>query len=272
MNKGLFILTAFAMAGLFACKQDPKSAQNTPAAAPGATPAILEGHWIAMDFCSRANQYGSVLQAMNYAHLPYAYAFGFDADMPDSVTCYNGIETWNLAAVYKADTIELKNARPGKSIFLVYDSQDSKNITLFDATTENAQMDVFIKSRANARNAYAAFQTALNHNLFNGTFTLLGKGVKSPVQFTPGGLIQNLPGYDRYVVCTAGDCFLSGDAVDVVTFYNTKAKDTNKFFGFKYSAQNDTLTIFNMIDTNPEEKGAYKVGSVAYKFLRKQQE
>ena len=270
-----FSLILILFAALSACKQDPKSpAAGTPASTQPsllASPLILGGQWIAMDFCSRANQYGSVLGAMNYAHMPYCFAFDVNPERPDSVTCYNGMETFKLATKYSGDTLLLLNARPDKNLFLIYDSQGDKSITMFDATTGDAQMDRFVKSKANARDGYAAFQTALNHNVFGGTLTPLGKGASAQVMFTPGGFIQGMSDYDRYELCTAGDCFVSGSKVDVVTFSKRKKEGSDKMFGFKYSAQNDTLTFYNLLNKNPNEKGAYAVGGVAYRFLRKEQ-
>src|SRR5690606_39026206 len=105
MRKLLFSILLLALI-CTACKRDSKTAGAT-AATLTASPALLGGHWIAMDFRSRANQYGSVRQAMNNAHLPYAYAMTFNPGQPDSVTCYNGIETWTLPVKYNADTLEL---------------------------------------------------------------------------------------------------------------------------------------------------------------------
>lgn len=252
-----------------ACKRDGKTA-GTNAATLTASPELLGGHWIAMDFCSRANQYGSILQAMNNSHVPYAYAMTFNPGQPDSVTCNNGIETWNLPVKYNADTLELVGARQGKSVYLVYDSQQEKDLTMFDATTGRVQMDKFIKSRSEeAKDGYAAFLTALNHNVLGGLFTPLGKGASGDVQFTPGGFIQGLKDFDRYELCTGGDCFVAGQDVDVVTFFNSKVENSNRFMGYRFSAQNDTLSIFNLLNTNPEEKGAYKINGVAYRLVRK---
>ncbi|MBV6442080.1 MAG: hypothetical protein DYG98_01990 [Haliscomenobacteraceae bacterium CHB4] len=268
MQKLLFSILLIALI-CTACKRDSKTAGST-AATLTASPELLGGHWIAMDFCSRANQYGSVLQAMNNAHLPYAYAMTFNPGQPDSVTCYNGFETWNLPVKYNADTLELVGARQGKSVYLVYDSQQEKDLTMFDATTGRVQMDKFIKSRSEeAKDGYSAFLTALNHNVLGGLFTPVGKGASGDVQFSPGGFIQGLKDYNRYELCTAGDCFVAGQDVDVVTFYNSKVENSNRFMGYRFSAQNDTLSIFNLASTNPDEKGAYKINGVAYKLVRK---
>ena len=254
-----------------ACKSDSKTTDSNTATIT-ASPEILGGHWIAMDFCSRANQYGSVLQAMNNGHLPYAFAITFNPGQPDSVTCFNGFESWNLPVKYNSDTLELVGARPGKSVFLMYDSQHEKDITMFDGTTGQVQLDKFIKSKAEAKNGYAAFQVALNHNVLGGLFSPMGKGVAGDVQFSPTGSIQGIKDYDRYELCTGGDCFVAGQDIDVVTFYNSKVENSNKFMGYRFSAQNDTLTVFNLQNTNPDEKGAYKVNGTAYKFLRKKAE
>lgn len=264
----LFFSILLLIAFFAACKRDSKTSDpNAPVLT--ASPDMLGGHWIAMDFCSRANQYGSVLQTMNNSHVPYAYAFTFNPGQPDSVACYNGFETWNLPVKYNADTLELVGARPGKSIFLVYDSQQSKDLTMFDATTGQVHLDKYIKSNADVADGYSAFLFALNHNILGGVFAPLGKGATGEVQFTPDGLIQGLKDYDRYSICTGGDCFVAGQTADVVTFSNSKVENSNTFYGYQFSAQNDTLTILNLRNTNPEEKGMYKIDGVAYKFIRK---
>lgn len=258
----LFVISVFAL--LFSCKNDPNS--STPEVQ-HADPNIMEGHWIAMDFCARANQYSSVLAAMNNGHVPYAYAISFSASQPDSVLCYNGFESWKLAVKYNVDTIEIREARPGKSIFMIY-SPSAKELTMFDATNDRgAQLDRFIKSKAGSPNGYTAFSTALNHNIFEGVFTPVGKKVDKPVQFSPGGYILDFPDYDRYMLCTGGDCFLVGDQMDVVSFANTKDKNSLKMFGFRYSTKGDTLNIYNLIESQTEKSAT--VGKIAYQFLRK---
>ncbi len=274
MNK-VFLLANLLIFTLISCKQDPKSANQNGAPAhiqPGeqANPTVLAGHWIAMDFCAFANQYGSVLQAMNSAHLPYAYAITFNPAKPDSAICYNAYESWTLPIRYKNDTLELAGARPGKSIFLIYHSNMEKDITMIDPTGNRVQMDRFIKSKAGTADGYTAFTTALNHNVLNGVFTPLGKGKSEQVMFTPGGFLQGLKGYDRYELCTGGDCFVAGQDIDVMTFFDAKDRaKSEKMFGYRYNSQNDTLTVYNLVNTNKEEKGAYKVAAPAYKFSRK---
>lgn len=269
MYSKLLLFTALLLA-LASCKHDPnKTTAAQEPVSPRANTTSLAGHWIAMDFCSRASQYGSVLAAMNNAHAPYAFAITIDPNFGDSVVCYNGFERFTLPIAIRQDTIELKGARAGKSIFLVFDSQGDKNLTMFDGTTGTTQMDAFIKSKATGKDGYLAFQLALNHNLFDGQFTSLRKGASTgPVQFTPGGWLQNLKDYDRYELCTAGDCFVTGDEIDVITLSNSKKENSEKFFGYRYGAKNDTLTIYNLINKNPEEKGAYVTGSIAYQLLR----
>jgi hypothetical protein len=171
------------------------------------------------------------------------------------------------------DTVELKDARPGKSIFLVFDSKGDRSITMFDGTTGSTQLDKFQKSKASTPDAYGAFITALNHQLFGGTMAPVGKNAKvaNDVQFKSGGFLEGLKEFDRYEVCTAGDCFVTGSTLDVISLSNSKNKDEFKLFGFKYSKQNDTLTLFNLINNKPDEKGAFTVGTPAYKFSRKVQ-
>ncbi len=264
-----FLLALTCLTALFSsCKQD---AGNSATGNLPANPNNLGGQWIAMDFCARANQYGSVLQAENNAHRPYALAIEFIPAQPDSAICYDGSKTWKLPVKITQDTIELQNAAPGKSVFLVYDSQGEQTITMFDNTSgQGGKMDKFIKSKAGARDGYMAFITALNHNLFSGTFALLTKGSGEKVMFTPGGYIQGWKEFDRYQVCTGGDCFLMGNEMDIVRLSHSKQEGSAKIYGFQYSAKNDTLSLLNLVDATPNAVGGYSVQGAAFKFLRKE--
>lgn len=252
---------------LFTCCKNDKTGE---AAAPVESEHLdfnkLAGHWIAIDFCARANQYGSVLAAMNNAHAPYTYAITFDPLHKDSVVCYNGFETWKLAMRINVDTVELKEARPGKSIFLIYEPT-SRDITMFDGTTGATQMDRMLKSKAGGASGKIAFWAALNHNLLQGIFTNTRNTTQNKISFTPGGYIMNFPDYDKYEVCTGGDCFLTGDASDIITLSKSKVANSEKTFGFKYAKQNDTLYVYNLLPLGPDTKGA-KLGTMAYQFSR----
>ncbi|MFN0036945.1 MAG: hypothetical protein ACKVUS_17965 [Saprospiraceae bacterium] len=274
MNKAFIFANLLAFA-FFSCKQDPKSSGQNSTSSPiesnqQANPTVLAGHWIAIDFCAFANQYGSVLQAMNNAHIPYAYAITFNPARPDSAICYNAFESWTLPIKYKADTLELVSAHSGKSIYLIYHSGTDKEIVMIDATGPQTQIDRFIKSKAGTIDGYTAFTTALNHNMLNGVFLPLGKGASGQVMFTPGGFLQGLKGYDRYRLCTGGDCFVAGQDIDIITFYDSKDEQkTTKFLGYRYNGQSDTLTLYNLVNNKPEEKESYTVAAPAYKFSRK---
>ena len=278
MNKTSLLLLNVLIVTIFACKNDPKGGDpNRPANFQPGDPAsatVLAGHWIDLDFCARVGQYGSVLQAENNSHKPYAYAFSFNPGNPDSVTCYDAFESWSLPVKYKNDTLELVGASQGKSIFLIYHSQGDKDLTMFDNTSGRTKMDNFIKSKAGTKDGYTAFSTALNHHLLGGAFAPVGKGSEEKIMFTPGGFIQGMKGFDRYDVCTGGDCFIAGQEMDVVTFYDAKKgrEASAKMFGYHYNGGNDTLSIFNIGAAKPtgneEEKGNAKVGALAYKLVR----
>jgi len=273
MNKALLVANLLVFS-LLSCKNDPKVTAENGApqhiqAGDQANPTVLAGHWIALDFCSYANQYGSVLQAMNNAHRPYCYAITFNPTKPDSAICWDATKSWTLQMRYNADTLELMGAREGKSVFLIYHSTTEKDITMFDNTSSGMQLDRFIKSKAGASDGYLSFATALNHHLFNGVFMPIGKATADKVMFTPGGFLQGMKEFDRYKVCAGGDCFVAGQDIDVVTFYQAKDEaGTSKMFGYRYNDQNDTLTLYNLAG-NPTEKTAYKVAAPAYKFSRK---
>lgn len=274
MNKIIPVFFIALIITLLACKNEPKSQDpNRPEnfqAGELANPMVLAGHWIDLDFCARASQYGSVLQTMNNSHLPYAYAFTFNPGNPYSAICYNAFESWTLPVKYKQDTLELLGAFQGKSIFLNYHSQGDKDLTMFDNTSGRTVMDNFIKSKAGTKDGYIAFTTALNHHIFGGVFTPVGKAGGTKVSFTPGGFLQGMKDFDRFEICTGGDCFVAGQDIDIVTLYNAKLgkEASQKFFGYQYNGGNDTLSIFNMVNATPDEKGGFKVGSLAYKYAR----
>ncbi len=217
-----------------------------------------------MDFCARANQYGSVLGATNNAHIPYAFAFEFLPDKPDSVLCYDGTRSWSLPVVYKQDTLELKNAFEGKSVYLVYHSKGDKDMTLFDGTRGRTRMDRFIKSGANTADAFGAFMVALQHQLFNGLMLPIGKGSgRDSLLFTPGGSILKWSEYDRYRVCVTADCFTTKEPVDIIILAKSDKPNSEKRFAFRYNATNDTLTFYHLVGDAPQE-----IGGAAYRFRR----
>ncbi|MEQ1744228.1 MAG: hypothetical protein ABMA02_02300 [Saprospiraceae bacterium] len=258
------IILLLALAFFASCKPDAPKSDGQQAADNHASPVLLAGYWIAMDFCARANQYGSVLSAMNYAHAPYAYAFEFDPNKPDSVICYNGFEAWTLPVVYKKDTLEVKGASQNKSVFLMYDSKGSKEMSLFDGTQGTMKMDRFVKSKADVRDGYSAFTAALNHNLFGGLMLPLGK--RDTIMFAPDGFILKWSEYSKYEVCTGGDCFVGEDAIDIITLSKYDKPGSEKMFGFRYNGTNDTLTLYNLVNTRPDEKYAYEIKGPAYRF------
>ena len=249
-----------------ACKRDAANTGSQQSENSYASPTLLAGYWIAIDFCSRANQYGSVLGAMNNAHIPYAYAFEFDPNRPDSVICYNGFEKWTLPVTYNKDTIEVKGASQGKSVFLLYQSQGGKEISLFDGTQGTMKLDRFIKSKAEVTNGYIAFTRALYHNLFGGI--MLPIGSRDTIMFAPDGYILKWKTYNKYDVCTGGDCFVAEEAMDIITLSDYQKPGSEKIYGFKYNGTNDTLTFYNLVNTKPDEKFAYEIKGPAFKFRR----
>jgi len=133
-------------------------------------------------------------------------------------------------------------------------------------------MDKFIKSKAGSKNGYGDFLAALNHNMFSGTYTEVGKPKSTDdkkIQFTPGGYIMEFKDYDRYELCTGGDCFFLGPDQDIMTLRQSKKDDSAKSFMYKFSNKNDTLRLFELIHVNPDDKYSYKLGKQAYAFARK---
>jgi hypothetical protein len=149
----------------------------------------------------------------------------------------------------------------------VYDPA-AKELTLYDATVSPAQTDRFIKSGGTPANGYQAFASSLNHHVFQGNWQIIkGKNPGRMVQFSPSGSVKNLDNFNAYALCTVGDCFVLGDAMDVVTMANTQNIDTKKMFGYRFSRANDTLSIYNLNIPDPKQAG--QVGALAFQLLRK---
>ncbi|MDX2135293.1 MAG: hypothetical protein SFV52_10910 [Saprospiraceae bacterium] len=257
----LFVFTLL----IAACKNDAPAGTDKETGVTYAekNPLQLAGQWINIDFCSRANQYGSVLQTQQNSHKPYAYAYEFFPAITDSVVCYDGEKAWTLPVSIKADTVEVIGAHEGKSVYLVYNSAGQKDITVFDATSGRVKMDRYIKSNAQARNGNGAFAIALNHQLFNGF--MIPAGSKDTVRFTAGGGILNWAPYDRFRVCAGGSCLYAGNDADIILLSNSKKEEPEKPFAFRYNVQRDSLYLYNI---KPVEGGQAPVGSVAYRFRR----
>ncbi|MCS6930067.1 MAG: hypothetical protein NZM43_11325 [Saprospiraceae bacterium] len=269
--KKAFLFICLATVLFVACKSDQSQTkrEQISAASTQASPFVLAGQWIAMDFCARANQYGSVLGAMNNAHVPYAYAFEFLPDLADSVICYDGNRSWKLAVKYKRDTLEFQNAFEGKSIFAIYHSQGEKDMTVFDGTKGRTRMDRYIKSSANTADAFGAFMVALHHNLFQGLMLPIGKGTsRDSLLFTPGGSILKWKEYDTYRVCVTADCLTAKEPYDVIILAKSDKPNSERRFAFRYNATNDTLTLYHLIPNRADEKAAHDIGGVAYRFRR----
>lgn len=260
-----FVLCALTLLTLLAaCKNDSSSGSGNGIEA---NPNGLAGNWVALSFCSRINQMGSVLKAMNTGGVPYAYALSFDAAHLDSATCFNGIETWKLPIKINVDTIELVGARPGKSIFLVFDGS-GKEFQMFDATGPRTQLDRFTKSNSQPGTTGAqAFRSALNRNLLPERYVVPGKPDQI-IRFQPDGNVLGWPEFRRYEVCMAGDCFVTGDQADIVNLSSGRADDSGKTFGLRLTSAGDTLTLYNLVETNPNEKGSSQLGSMAYRFVQ----
>ncbi len=267
MTKHLFCLL-FSIFLWPSCDSD-KNPNNPQATLSPAGANAIAGNWIAIDFCSFAGKYGSVLKAMNNTHKPYAYAITFDPSKPDSALCYNGFESYYLPLKIQGDTlIELKEARSGKPIFLDYDAQTNRDMTMYDATLGKAYTNLMIKAGNSSKTGYQSFLTALNHHLLNGDFKPKGKNNAGAIQFTPNGEIVGLPDYDRFELCTAGDCFLAAQEIDVIALSKSKVENSENYLGYRYSDDLKTLTLYNLINVNPDEKGTHVVGQPVYTLVR----
>lgn len=241
----------------YACQEAGKSVQT-------ANPTglrLLGGNWIAIDFCAFSGTHASVLKAMNATQKPYAYAITLDPRIPDSAECFNGVENYRLPIRIQGDTlIELVGASQGKSVFLAYDAQTNNDLTMYDATGPMAYTHKFIRASNSNKTGYQSFLTALNNQLFPGRFKL----GNTFVQFTSEGEVIGLPDYDRYEVCTAGDCFLTGQDIDVLWLSDSKNKDSEHYFGYRYNDDRSVLTLYELDDKTPDEKGTQTIGKAAY--------
>lgn len=101
----------------------------------------------------------------------------------------------------------------------------------------------------------------------NGTYTSAGKS-KGTVQFLSTGEVTGLEGYDRFEVCTGGDCFVAGQESDVLILSNSKTKDAPKYAGFKFTPNRTALTLYELTPGSSDQKGTAQKGAVLYTFTR----
>ncbi len=227
------------------------------------TPERLEGNWIAREYISKARDLGSVVKEMNNEGLPYAFAFAFIPQKKDTVICYNSLKLWLLPYTFKNDsTLEITVA-DGKKLFMQFDFH-SHEMMLFDATHADTRMSHYVQTRDKTVNGYSAFATALNHNLFGGTYKVLGKN--TPAAFAPTGEVMGLGDYTEYQVCPGGECLLAGNGVDVLFLNNPKTQQ-GAWFAYRFSIQKDSLILYNLKNEKPGQKWGYKVLEPAFKLL-----
>jgi hypothetical protein len=234
-----------------------------------ANPQELSGTWIAAGLKKRILTANSVVEAYNRSHMPYAMAISISMTNPDSVICYNGLQRWSLPAVYQADTlVELKNARPGKSVFLEYQARGDKSITMFDGTSGDTHMDRFEVVRTNRNDGYLDFVEDLQRQLFAGRYAVDADS-PSDITFSEDGSIFNLPRFDHYELCLNGDCFVAGPNVDILKLSNVQHGGGEAMAAFRFSAKKDTLTIYELNKPNtPDGMGNYTLGTPMYRLLR----
>lgn len=254
------------------CQTDNKKNGRTsaPSSVSGdARLAPLYGNWIAIDFCAYCSQYGSVLTAMNNTHLPYAFALTFKESDRDSVLCYNATESWKRPIRFTADTlIEILDARrTGKSVFVAYSPSGNKDLTMYDATQAKTSLDRFTKTNVPEKTGAEAFKTALNHQLMGGEFASTGKS-RGTVRFLPTGEITGLEGYDRYEICTGGNCFIAGQDSDVLILSDSKGQKPPLYAGFKFDPNRTALTLYELKNEKSDQKGSARPGATLYKFTR----
>jgi hypothetical protein len=271
MQKLIFICS-FSLILLFSCKNDPKTAEGANAVDQSiqpvdqASPKQLSGFWINTSFIQQVNNTGSVVKAINSHHKPFAYMFYFDDKNPNKVAYSDGAGGNYLDAVYRKDTIELKNAAAGKSIFLVYDSENGgKQITMFDGTgTGPTQLDQFTKSSSDLKDGNLIFANAVNYNLFGTKYLLNGK----EAFIDPKGFLRGVPGWDGYQVCVSSQCFRLGAQMDVINLTNSKDK-TSELFGWEYNAAKDSMAFYKLRPSaNPDS--VYTIVNKAFTLVRRQ--
>jgi hypothetical protein len=262
------LLSAFIVLALISCKNDPtpkdKFHPDVESVAQ-ASPKGLAGFWINSAFITKARIAGSILKPTNSDHIPYAFMLFFDEKTPNKVAISNGVESKVLDIVYKRDTIEMKNAVDAKSIFLVYDSETGgKTITMFDGTGNGpTQMDEFVKSSSDENEGNTIFANALNYNLFGKKFF----NGKQAVILDPKGYVSGLDNWAAYQICLRGSCFKMGPQMDIINLVD-KDKKTQELFGWEYSTNQDTLTLFKLRPSaNPDS--VYTVIGKAYTLLSK---
>jgi hypothetical protein len=234
-----------------ACQTNPKSV----------VPVQFEGQWINTDFCARVKQHGSVVEAINRDHLPYAYTLVYSLYDPDSITCFTRQRQWKLPVRGQADTLML-NTPDQKKLFLIYESAGPR-LTLIDPSGPNTYTSRWEHTDTTLQ-GYAAMSNRMNQYLLGGAFRMNGQ--QELIYWSSNGQIKNWPAFSRYELCTGGGCFVTGSTMDIVQLQPSDGTATQNF-GFRMNITRDTLSLYQLIDRGPQQAAA--IGPVQYQFFKK---
>ncbi len=175
---------------------------------------------------------------------------------------------WTLPYKITSDSTLEASLPDGQKIYMQVDLK-AKTMTLFDGSSGRVKMEGYAQTREKLVNGYQAFATALNHNLLSGAFLLPGANkTATTVGFLPTGAVKGLGDYDIFQICPGGDCLVAGDQMDAVFLANSKHPKQSGWFGFRYSVQLDTLTIYNLKNERPGEKAGFTVQKPAFMLLK----
>jgi hypothetical protein len=226
-----------------------------------ASTAQFEGQWINADFCAQVKKCGSVVEAINRDHLPYAFTLRFSPADPDSVTCFTKHQVWKVAMTCEADTVTL-HTPDQKKLFLIYESAGPR-FTLVDPRGANTYTSRWERTDTTLH-GYAAMVARMNQYLLGGAFRMNGQA--ESVYWNSNGQVKNWPAFSHYELCTGGGCFVTGSTIDIIQLQPVDGSAAQNF-GCRLSTTRDTLSLYRLIDRGPQQAPA--IGAVQYQFFRK---
>jgi hypothetical protein len=266
-QRGAFFLNAMSLKNtlyltavlfhLISCQTPPNSSSTGSNAM-----TQFEGQWINTDFCARVKKYGSVLEAINRDHRPYAYAFYFDPQQPDSIVCYEKEKQWKVPVQCQADTMTLRTPEQ-KNLYLIAEPSINR-MTVIDATGASTYSSQLERSDNTQQHGYRAFEARMNQYLLGGAFQL--KGQSQTVYWSSNGQIKNWPAYSHYELCTGGGCFVTGGMWDVMQLQPADSSAV-QLFAYKMSPALDTLSLYSITEKGPQQ--AAVAGPLKYQFIKK---
>ena len=223
----------------------------------------LWGHWVCVDYIELVKARKTIRSLTNrpvFLEVVFNPAYGDSALL---VTGYNKILT-----PYKrigTDSILIKNKRTQTNLVL-FASNGLQSLELKDSLVGEKDKSlhswVFKKTSGIKKQKKSDLSKHINNSILSGTYT---NAANQTINFIENGTINGWKLFNKYEVCTGGDCFmLTHSSLDIITL---RQKDIKKQYAF-WQKSNDSLYLYHLEKINDDFFYNYQPKEVAFAFKK----